>query len=523
MNVSITTKTAPDPQPSPEATTGKVADGSDGADARTPAIAERDLPQATKLLRLCDDIELFHSPKRDLFGTVPVDSHLATYGLQSDEFNSWLVRRFFKAHKSAPNGQALESAIGTLKAKALIDGLEKQVFLRVGGHDGNVYVDLGDDLSRVVEVSPSGWQVVSKSPVKFRRTPGMLALPVPTSGGSIEELRPFVNVPNENEWNLLKGFLVGAFKPTGPYPVLEIHGQHGSAKSTLSKMIRKLVDPNAAPARGALKNEHDLAIAANNGWLLVFDNLSKLTDAMSDAICRLSTGGAFSTRTLYSDTQETLFDAERPVVLNGIKDLATKADLLDRAVVLSLPPLAKRRDEDALWKGFEEAQPRIIGAILMAVSVALTVFPTMPEQEWPRMADFAKWVTAAESALDMEPGDFMSAYTENREEANRSVLDDSPVAKVVLALAGHSDEWIGTAQDLLRQVRYTFDGEGMLLPNSPRQLSGELRSIVPNLKEVGVSVVFQREGKQGERMIHIFKSGAATVSSVSSVSLREVA
>jgi hypothetical protein len=221
-----------------------------------------------------------------------------------------------------------------------------------------------------VEIDAAGWRVITDAPVRFRRPKGLKPLPVPVTGGSLGELRHFVNVADDNSWRLLVAWMLAALRPRGPYPVLCLHGQQGSAKSTLARVLRSLIDPNLAELRSEPKEPRDLMIAADASWIIALDNLSSLPAWLSDALCRLSTGGGFATRELYSDAEETVFDAQRPVLLTGIEDLATRGDLLERSIVLTLPPIPedRRRSERALWKQIEAVRPRILGALLTALS-----------------------------------------------------------------------------------------------------------------------------------------------------------
>src|SRR5262245_64837822 len=120
-------------------------------------------------------------------------------------------------------------------------------------------------------------------------------------------------------------------------------GEHGSAKTTFCKILRALIDPNTASMRALPREDRDAFIAANNGHVLAFDNVSGLPAWISDTLCRLATGGGFAVRQLYSDQDEVLFDAARPVMLNGIEDIVTRPDLADRAVFLSLEPIPEER------------------------------------------------------------------------------------------------------------------------------------------------------------------------------------
>src|SRR5256714_12145112 len=107
-------------------------------------------------------------------------------------------------------------------------------------------------------------------------------------------------------------------------------------------------------------------IAANNGHVLAFDNLSGLSPWLSDALCRLASGGSFAVRQLYTDDEEVLFEAARPILLNGIEEVISRPDLGDRAIFLSLAPISEalRRPENELWREFEIARPHILGALL---------------------------------------------------------------------------------------------------------------------------------------------------------------
>ena len=228
----------------------------------------------------------------------------------------------------------------------------------------------------------------------------MLPLPLPARGGSIDELAPFLNLPSRDDFVLVVAWLLGALRAGGPYPLLALSGEQGSAKTVLSKMLRALVDPSVAPVRALPREDRELFIAANNGHVLAFDNLTSLPPWLSDTLCRLTSGGAFAVRQLYTDQDEVLFSAARPVILNGIEDVITRPDLADRAILLTLNPITEtqRRAEKTLWREFELARPRILGALLDAAVQGLRSLPRARLERLPRMADFALWATACETA-----------------------------------------------------------------------------------------------------------------------------
>ncbi len=290
-----------------------------------------------------NDVELFHTEDHTAFAAITIDGHREIHAAKSTEFRRWLRNGYFDVKKSAPSSEAMTSAIHTIDALAARKGKCREVHLRVAELDGKLYVDLCDAKWRAIEISVAGWRIVAEPPVLFRRKPGMLPLPVPALGGSVELLRPFLNIRADDDFVLLVSFLLMALTPQKPYPVLAIAGSHGGAKSTLAELLRLLVDPSTTPLRTLPREDRELFIQARNSHMLAFDNLSNLPSWTSDALCRIADGAGFAVRSLFTDEDEVLFGGARPIVLNGIEEFVTRPDLADRTVCILMDEVDEAR------------------------------------------------------------------------------------------------------------------------------------------------------------------------------------
>jgi hypothetical protein len=455
---------------------------------------------------------LFHNPDNIGYADLWIDGHRETWLIRSKEFKRWLTHQFFKQNGRAPNTEALQVALNTIDAKALFEGPRRAVHVRIGEHGDKIYIDLADEEWHAVEIDADGWRVMDTPPVRFRRAAGMRPLAVPRAGGSIEDLRPFLNVKTNRDFILLATSIVYALRGRGPYPVVAILGEGGTAKTTVARVMRELIDASSVPFGPPPREDRDIFIATRNSYVTAYDNLSSLPVWLSDALCRLSTGGGYRTRALYTDDEEALFDAMRPVILTAINNVVIRGDLADRALMFTLAviPDDKRRSEDEFWARFREAQPSIFGALLDAVAHGLRVLHTVRLPGLPRMADFAIWGVACEGALWFD-GAFMAAYGGNLADVVADTIEADWVAKAVRSLMEQRTEWSDTATALLDDLAMEV-GEAVARsaawPKAPHVLSGRLRKAAPALRKVGINIDIGRVAQ--ERWVKITRSGGSS-------------
>jgi putative DNA primase/helicase len=463
----------------------------------------RRTPQRETLIGLTELCEFWHDANRIAYATLTVNGHGENWPVRSREFRMFLSGRFYKETGEGIGGQSLDDSIRILEAHAVNDGPEYEPFIRVGRDGDQLFLDLCDARWRAVEITAAGWSVVENPPLKFLRSSSMRPLPEPEAGGMIEELRCFFNVRSDGDFMLTVAWLVAALRHRGPYPVLVVNGEQGTGKSVFSRLIRSLVDPNAAPIRAVSRDDRDLVVSASNSWMLAFDNLSGVPAWFADALARLATGSGFATRMLHTDRDEFIFEGSRPTILNGIPPLSDRADLADRVVTIHLAiiPDDVRRPEDELFAAFEAKQPVILGALLDAVSAALRHLPTVKLDRAPRMADFAKWITAAERGLGWEPGAFLKVYCENRRDVIESSFEADPVAVAIKDYVSveHPEGWTGTATELLSALNSrASDGmrKSRIWPDTAQRLGNRIDRVAPLLRSKGFLVERRHSGQR---------------------------
>lgn len=459
---------------------------------------------------LLTGVEFWHTSEREAWATLPTGGHWENLQVTHTDFRLWLCHQFYKAYHAMPQTDTLQKVLDLCHARALFDGPQHVLHTRMAEHEGALWVDLGDAAWRSIKLTPAGWTTETRSPVKFRRPRGLLALPEPAPTGALEHLRPYINVTTE-DFPLVAAWLVAALRPNRPFPVLMLHGEQGSAKSTTCKVLRRLLDPNKSPLRARPKTEEDLLLAATNGWVVTLENISNLDANFSDALCRLSTGGGFSKRKLHTDTDETLIDAMRPVLVNGINEVVTAPDLLDRALMIHLPQLSHKIDEKTFWTEFESDWANIFGGLLTAGCQALRHLDAVTDQarniglDLPRLADFTLWGIAAETRTgrDITQSHFLQRYQANRTGLHELALEIDQLADVLLRFMHNATEWKGKTAELWNEVKKwapTDFVNSRDFPRNPIAMGKRLMRLAPNLRNIGLEYVpIDRTQKSDQR------------------------
>jgi hypothetical protein len=306
---------------------------------------------ATLMYRLAAErkIELFHTADRKAYAVVPMKEHKEVWPLDSNDFKTWLADEFMEEYERTARNGDIKDVVNSLTGRARKIGQEKKVYLRAAKDKKTICIFLADKHWRHVCICSGDWFVTDKSPVYFIKGSGMKALPEPKKGGTVDLLRRYLNLASDRDWHLYLAWLTSCFRPTGPYPVLVVTGPQGSAKSSFMRLTRSCIDPNIAPVRQEPKSIQDVVVDATHSWIVAYDNLSKLDQAMSDCLCCLATGSGYAARTLFKDSDLTILEAQRPCMIGSIEEIVSKGDLLSRSLFVRLEeiPPDKRLTESS--------------------------------------------------------------------------------------------------------------------------------------------------------------------------------
>jgi hypothetical protein len=479
---------------------------------RAIKVAAGEIEQQRPIAELIVDLvkreaDLFHDAEQVAYADLIVDNCRHTYPLRSINFKRWVARRLHEEYDKSPNSEGFQAARNTLEAIACFDGVERKVWLRVAQDGGKLYLDLANERWQAVEIDSQGWRIVDRPSVRFIRPQTLGALPLPVQGGDLKDLQELLSVQDDS-WILLVTFLLFCFT-TGPtFPVLLLAASRGSGKTTIAEFLKSLIDPGKAPLIGLTADNHKISVAASRRWVLGYDNVSSISPEQSDLLCRIATGFGFSTRTLFETDGETVFELARPQILTSIDHVVTRDDLSDRLLMVLLPAIEKsqRLKKAALEAKLEALRPGLLGALLTVLSKTLAELPNIPAENLPRMADFGHFGLAAAKVLDFPDGEFIRVFDLNRETARQVVLESSPLAEAIQAMA-RKGNFKGTPSELLNQLESHADAsvvKSRFWPKASNTLSRQLNRLKPDLEAVGIVIDGFREGdKGGTRLIEI--------------------
>jgi len=415
--------------------------------------------------------------------------------IKSRLFEACIVREASSAGRLL-KAEDLSAVTRTLDAHALIEP-KTEFALRFAHHGDKRFLFSGDETCTVIEIDASGWRVCDDPPVCFLGGDGR-ALPMPVSGGTVDELRRFVNADDENLPVLLAWMVACIVRPGKASPIAILTGPAGSAKSSVLQLAVDLLDPKAGSRGGMPTKEDDLVVAAHQGALVSFDNATTL-NRLSDELCRLATGGGLRKRTLFTDKDVTAIDVIRPVIIAGIDPVAHQQDLIERLLIIELRPPLERIDDETLVDMISEARPRLLGFLLDLV-VKVLAMPAPSNVEGVRMVGFAGVGERVAVALGREPGWFTEWYRAMLAESAEEGADGDCVFQLILMLLANGDgsPLRLTSSQVLDALHQHILGKEITVspadvPNNPRAMTSRINRVAEPLRRFKGVQIGKRE------------------------------
>ncbi|OGZ65191.1 MAG: hypothetical protein A3C50_02980 [Candidatus Staskawiczbacteria bacterium RIFCSPHIGHO2_02_FULL_43_16] len=470
--------------------------------------------QSEKLMRTIDQQErivLFHNELKEPFIRVPIKNHEEIWSCRSKMFKRWLAKVYWEEHRKAINSENLHSTINMMESQACFSGNQYTLHNRSAWYENAIWYDLSDSEWQAVKITTEGWEVIKNTPILFKRYSHQQAQVEPVQGGDIKDILKFINIQNEDQKILLLVWVVSCFIPDFPHPIPNFYGAQGSAKSLMCKILRKIIDPSAIEVLSFPKDIQEFVQIMAHHACIFFDNVSHLSDHISDALCKAVTGDGFSKRELYSDEDDIIFSFRRCLGINGINIAAKNPDLLERSILFELErvPEEKRKQEDDILKEFENQRAQIMGSIFDVVVKALKIKESIKLNSLPRMADFAVWGSAIAEGIGYTKEQFLGAYYRSIKDQNSEVLYNSLVAISVIQFMKDKNEWSGTPSQLLEELKIAAGAQDIKVekekdfPKAANTLSRQLNKLKTNLADEGLEVKFGIENKS--RKVYIRK------------------
>lgn len=429
-----------------------------------------------------NEYEIIRSTENDYFA-IPLRGPKIAKPLRGSQntLGDDLMRKYRELRHKVPSERAVNDAIRVLASEA---GITDPVvsYIRFARLADSIYIDLGDSTGNAIEIKPGSWSIIDRPPVYFRRTALTSCFSRPIAGGEIEKLFSIINIPPHLK-GLIIGWLIAAMDESIPHPILGLNGEQGSGKSDAAKRLIALIDPSPAPLQSPPKDVSAWIELAAGAYGISLDNLSKISDAQSDAFCRAATGDGLAKRQHYSDKDLVVHQFKRVIVLNGINLTEMRDDLADRVIPINLPVISPElrryeRDLDSQW---DELYPYILGGLLDLCAKVLEQLPKVKLTTLPRMADFGRILQAID---ELRGTDSLARYSSEIGKSASNSLDNDSFLKALSKQITSS--WTGTASELLDEMNsktpYSFD---KTWPQNSRHVTDKLTRSAPTLRKVG--------------------------------------
>jgi Bifunctional DNA primase/polymerase, N-terminal len=450
---------------------------------------------------------------KDQYGAAHAQLHVADHDeilrIESSKFKRHLARQFYEKNRNkVVNSESITNAIQVIQAKAEYEGNTIPLSIRVAWHDSSIYYDLSNDKWQCIKISSQDWELSNTTyPLFVRFNQTSQAEPDRRYDSDIlDRFLRLTNLKQDQDRILLKVYIISLFIPDIPHAMLILHGEKGSAKSTLQTLIKLLVDPGKPTLLTVHNDRTEFVQQLAHNHIAYYDNVKQTPGWLSDEACKAVTGIGQTKRKLYSDDEDIVYEYKRCLGFNGVNNSLTEPDALDRSLMIELDRISKenRKVESDIMADFMQLRPQLLGYIFDILVKALQIKSTIKLNDLPRMADFAIWGEAIARAMGYKDLEFINAYYENIGKQNIEAIENHPLGQTVAKFfeediqAKSKMSWEGQPAKLLEELeivaqRHKVNTNHKSWPKEVRWLTRRLNQIRSNLLEgLGIEVQINR-------------------------------
>jgi energy-coupling factor transporter ATP-binding protein EcfA2 len=439
--------------------------------------------------------------------------------LGSDKFGKILQAKYHNLTDNTINSSSIKEITQLYSGKAELYSPRVRMNLRVAEKNDSIYYDLGNSKWEVIEISSDNWKKISSenSPVYFKRYSHMNEQIEPLyeskDKGDPKKILDYLNIENESdEAILLLTYMASLFIPKIVHPVLILLGPHGSAKSTMFRLIQRIVDPTETEILNISTNTEEYIQKTAHSWVSFYDNVTKIPRNLSDAMCRTVTGGSHSKRSLYSDDDDFTYKFKHCVGINGIQFNSLQPDLLDRSIIFSMNQITERsrKSEMSLMDNFRTDRKIILTGFLNLIAEAMKIVDDIDLNKvyLPRLADFYKWGIAFSKVLGYGQQRFERAFNLNKSAAPEIISNKTALIKLIVKYLNDNDKWSGTASEFRSDlIKFADDNDlnSDIIPDSSDWLSRRLNKYSEGDMFLKIGIKFEKERKASKKLIKLSK------------------
>ncbi|MGD9672078.1 MAG: hypothetical protein AB7U98_01210 [Candidatus Nitrosocosmicus sp.] len=470
-------------------------------------------------------ISIISDQLNKLYVMVKINNHIECIPIEGKRFKSLLGKEFFEINETTIPAERLDRWINLIVSQKVFDENIKQeeLQLRVAEKNNIFYYDLTNPRWEIVKIASEGWEIKRNNELplfkRYERNSRPQVYPIKDIKNHqyFREFLTLFNLKNPRDLLLFAVYLISAFIPEIPKPVLVIRGNGGGAKTTTFTLLKNIIDPGSIDLLSFSPHKNDLIQSLEHHYVNYFDNVSYISQDVSDTLCRAVTGSGNSKRELYTTDEDYIYKFKRIIGINGINIVTTRQDLLDRSLTLKVDriPENKRRKEQEIREQFERLRPYVLGYIFDILVKVLRYKKEHPNEklleELPRMADFAEYGEIISRCLGYKDYEFINAYRESIDLQNEELIELHPVAEAVILLMEERDSWMKSPTLLnkeLADIMCQVDSallKSKYWPKAPNQLTRQLNELAPILLKKNIEVTTGIKDSFGKRCIQLKK------------------